>query len=153
MVKEQAKTAVQEKSSSSPRAFWQTISSLLGRHSQNDLMLIMNDQQISNDLLLTGLFADFFVGKVERLSKLDLNPLREIGLQPAHNPLVFDVSILEKVIQKIKLKKCYGTDNVPLILARDLISLNLDAMLQVMNNAARFGMPDDWRTARVLPLH
>jgi hypothetical protein len=69
MIKELTKNAVQEKSSSSPRAFWQTVSSLLGHRSQNDIMLLVNDQQITNDQSLAGLFADFFVGKVERLSK------------------------------------------------------------------------------------
>jgi hypothetical protein len=39
------------------------------------------------------------------------------------------------------------------MLARDFVELFPDVAIQIFNHAAKFGIPDHWRTARVIPLH
>jgi hypothetical protein len=153
MVKELTKKSIQDKSSSSPRAFWQTVNSLLGRKAHSGLTLVVNDQKITDASSLSDIFMDFFVGKVEQLSNLKNNPLRELSLQPTHKPLTFNTEDLLSVLKNVKTKKCHGTDGIPLLLARDVIGLHPESAVQIMNNVARFGMPEEWRIARVIPLH
>jgi hypothetical protein len=155
MVKRTTRNAVQDKANASARTFWQTVNSLLGNRRQNDI--IIHDNQSKNEIKnpsdLVEIFSDFFLKKVNMLSNTDTHPLRNLGLQPARNPLVFSQVSLEKVLKELKPKKCYGTDEIPLLLARDVSKLYPEALLQLLNNAAKFGIPDEWRVARVIPLH
>ncbi len=154
MVKTSRKNSIQANLSTTPRKFWQTVNGMLGKRSSSDIMILKDGVKITDDEALAMTFSDFFKNKVDVLSRLDIHPLRMVALQPNPKcPVNFTLGLLNEILKELKPKKCNGTDSIPFVLARDVVRLFPEIALRVFNAAARYGMPDQWRIARVIPLH
>ncbi len=86
------------------------------------------------------------------LANLDIVPIEHIPLTPPQHPLKFNREDLRKVLKQIKNKRCYGLDNLPLKVAKDYCEVFPDEALKLFNSMAKYGIPEAWKMARVLPL-
>ncbi len=71
---------------------------------------------------IAQMFADFFDDKVRKLAKLDLNPVPNLHLHKPRTP-IFSMEDLTTGLKKVKNKKCYGMDGIPLRVAKDFCTL------------------------------
>jgi len=140
--------------SSNSKSFWNLVGGLLGKNRSSDNALEISGEIIT-DKLKTGITArDFFVNKVLSLAKLDTFPIdiNKCKPIPPKQPLTFNKTDLERALKATKSKKCFGIDKLPLRVVKDFASIYIQDTLNLFNNIAAKGMPEDWRTARVLPL-
>jgi len=101
---------------------------------------------------LAEIFAKFFTEKVNKLARLDARPINNIiKIKPLH-PIEFTLDDLKSALKQIKNKKCHGTDGLPLKLIKDFVALYPNLVLELFNEISKNGMPENWRTARVIPL-
>jgi hypothetical protein len=150
--KKRKKENIQKRATSSnPKSFWNVINQLLGKNHANGLMLNMDGKIVKDPKTLASLFLNFFRDKVYNLSDLDIRPI----IIPEHDKqesISFTMLELEEAIKKVPPKKCFGTDGIPLLVARDFVIGFKELALEIFNDAAK-RFPVIWKTARVLPLH
>ncbi len=151
--KKRIKENIQMKANANdPKAFWATVNEFLGRKTNKELAIKRNDIITTNPKELAKIFLDFFIGKVNDLARLDKCPIMDVSSgHPGFQPLQFTHEDLAKALKGVKNKKCSGIDNIPLIVAKDFVHSHMELSLQIFNDAARC-FPDEWRTAKVLPL-
>jgi len=135
------------------KTFWSMVAKLLGKTSDREIRLQNGNSIITDEQELSELFANFFVDKVLRLANLEQNPIRIQNPNENCDPIVFSLDDLTKSLKKIKSKKCYGIDNIPLNMAKDFARIFPNETLSLFNKIAKIGMPSEWKMARVLPLH
>ncbi len=152
--KMECKKRIQNKMSSpDPKAFWTCVNKLLGKSAPKPISLKISGVVITDPKILCQQFQDFFIKKVYGLADIQLHPIQLIKLEPPFVPLVFGFEDLQKMLKKVKRKKCHGTDNIPLLVGKDFAETNPRLCLDIFNNAAANGMPTEWKEARIIPLH
>ncbi len=104
----------------------------------------MNQQEIANN------FAKFFKYKVTSLlnDAIKLPPFK-----PPNLPLTFSLSEMEIAMKSQSNKKSFSVDGVPQNLFKDTSLCAGVSIINTLNSFARKGLPDDLKTARVIPLH
>ncbi len=99
MVKTISKNAIQDRAVSSPRNFWQTVNSLLGKRISSDITLMVDGELITDSCALANEFSNFFKNKVDDLADLKSFPIRDLALQPQHRPISFSPGLLDHVLK------------------------------------------------------
>jgi len=67
--------------------------------------------------------------------------------------LIFKISELEKVIKTLNSKKSYGLDGIPQNIVKDTFKTTNAHLLSQVNDWAINGIPENFKCARVTPLH
>ncbi len=150
-VKKESKRIFQCKArSSNPKHFWQALNEKMGKYRDNEIELEINGEKVTDKKEIEGHFGRFFQGKVIGLS---LDPVSEISLTKPLIPIIFNHDDLKTALSLMSNKKSFGIDGVPQNLFRDTIEVVSTPILTLINSFSRYGMPDDLKTARVIPLH
>jgi hypothetical protein len=149
--KESSRIFQNKAKSKDPKTFWQAVNQSMGKgHSQIIEIVDEKGAQIKDSEDLANSFANFFKGKVEKLSTSNVNYIR---LPLPTNPVMFSLQELEQVFKNVTGKKCHGPDGIPQNLLKDVNESIPEAMLNIVNNFASNGLPMELKEARVLPLH
>jgi len=54
--------------------------------------------------------------------------------------------------KKMKNKLCWGEDEIPMKIAKDIVTKNLDLFREFFNSCSSKGLPDRWKIAIITPL-
>ncbi len=84
-----------------PKKIWLDVNSSLGKKNPRDLEITINGAQTQDQELLANAFADFFLGKVSKLSD---GPTERITLELPKQPLMFSNGELVTIMKSIKTK-------------------------------------------------
>jgi hypothetical protein len=145
-------TITSKANSNNPKTFWALVNKLVGKNGQSELHLELNGNRIRDPKVLAEEFKNFFINKVNDLAKLEENPIESYNPNVITESISFSGDDLQKALKTIKNKKCFGTDGVPLVVAKDFVKCNPELALRIFNNATK-KFPDEWKMARILPLH
>jgi len=135
------------------KTFWNMVNKILGKSYGKSTKLMINGNIEVDPLTIGRTFRDFFIGKVLKLADLERKPIILGSIEENQNPLVFTKDELRDALRKLKNKKCYGVDNIPLKMAKDYATLYENETLEMLNQVSKNGMSETWKTARILPLH
>ena len=102
-------------------------------------------------------FADYFGEKVNKIKNETMVPGNpDLGVKK----ITVDCSFFftyEKVLQtmkSLKSKKCYGYDNIPLMVLKDGAHILADPFTKLFEKIYQTGeLPDQWKISRTLPLY
>jgi Reverse transcriptase (RNA-dependent DNA polymerase) len=151
LVKTEATRTFQMKSQSpDPKKFWNCVNEILGKHRASQIEIIVDDQVINSKSKLAEMFADFFVGKVRKLSS---DPVQKIVIPKPEKPLCFSQSEIMNVVKSFASKKCLGPDGVPQNVLKDVTTSVTLGLVTIFDGFAANGLPDSLKEARVIPLH
>jgi len=156
LVRSETRNKIQTKlKSPDPKVFWNTIKTLTGRQETKPMKLVVNGSEVSSAKDIANHFVNFFTKKVEDL--VERNPLQQIPPIDQEvddqDLITFTIEDVKKAASKLKNKKCYGSDEIPLKIVKDLARVDPELLLAQMNNFARNGLPDELKTSRIIPLH
>ncbi len=130
------------------------MNNLLGRYNDKSISLRDPDGTLNtNEAVIGKRFLDFFRGKVYDLARLHEAPLETLNLRKPNSPLSYNGVDLLRALKEVKNKRCYGSDKLPLSVAKDLCRAYPTECMVLFNNAAKYGLQDCWKVARILPLH
>ncbi len=132
-----------------PKVFWQAVNQSLGKHQSGLDEIDHNNEAVNDPARIAKIFSDFFLGKIKGLSQ-DL--VNYITLEKPETPIKFSLDELSGVIKAISNKRCYGPDGIPQNLVRDCFESLPLGLLNIINRFASTGLPQELKTARVLPL-
>jgi len=132
-----------------PKSFWNAVSELEGKQIRDQISLEINGKNTNDEQTLVEEFADFFLGKVERLSKSEGKLDYKIG----HENLAITSDEVLKAAKRLKSKLCSGEDNIPMKIMKDIVIQNKDLFRDLFNNISSKGMPMRWKKAIITPLH
>ena len=121
-LKKECNKLIQNKMSSpDPKAFWTCVNKLLGKTVPKPISLKVENKMISDPLELSTLFLDFFNEKVNCLADLRHRPIQKSKHMRPVSPLIFGYEDLQKMLKTVKRKKCFGSDNIPLLVGKDFV--------------------------------
>jgi len=151
-VKKEIKLTTQKKATSkNSKTFWKMVNDYLGNRKSNAIALSIDNKIVTDPIVLAAAFRDFFIEKVKNLAGIDeWSDTREN--EPTPNPITFNQEDLSKALKEIKNKKCFGPDMIPLKVAKDFCELYPDLAIGLFNEYSARGIPQEWKTARILPL-
>jgi len=157
LIKKKEKEKVQNKlKSPNPKLFWNTIKSMLGRKDDDVLKLKEDDGSIIRDQrTLAEKFAKFFHEKVINY----MNSSAETVQRPENQTdaplegLTFTCEEIKKAAGKLKNKKCYGSDILPLKVIKNIANIKPEIIKPILEEITRNGLGDELKTARITPLH
>ena len=132
-----------------PKQFWSAVNHSLGRFTTPLCEIIENGTSIIDNHKIANIFADFFSGKVESLSK---EKTRQITLDKPTKPLRFSIEEVDKVVKEIKQKRSYGMDGICQNLLKDGYACLKISIVNIINDFAATGLPSTLKSARVIPL-
>jgi len=151
-VKKETKRMLQCKAkSNNPKDFWKAVNIALGKvNLSSSLTIRENDHIIDNKSELAEKFGAFFLNKVISLSchNVDL-----IKLNKPEHPLTFSFEQVKMANKSLSNKRSYGIDGIPQNLLKDGAELLCENYRQLVNRFCANGLPDELKTARVIPLH
>jgi len=151
-----AKRRLQLKATSpDPKTFWKAVKEISGKDAKNPELKIKDSQgNVKTDPQeLAETFADFFIDKAATLSSRT-KPEEEVDQHPDQHSsmMLISMDMIEKAVRKLKPKKSYGIDGVPLCIVKDVFQFIPHIYHKLLSMAAR-KIPDQWKIARVLPLY
>jgi len=129
------------------KSFWNAISTLEGKKIRDEIKLQINGAVVDDPLILASEFADFFVGKVNTLSKNSGKADYSIG----HSSLEITNEEIIEATKKMKNKLCSGEDEIPMKVARDIVTRHLDLFREFFNDCSLKGLPERWKIAIITP--
>jgi len=136
--------------SPNPKSFWREINKLEGKiESKEEIALSLNGTTVNNPEILADTFCDFFANKVLLLSKNE--PPYKWKRSADHYS--FNEKDLEMALKSFRSKLSSGIDGIPMKLIKDISPAIAKETLLLFNSAAISGMPPDWKTSIVRPLH
>jgi len=150
-VRKEARRIFQCKANSpNPANFWQALNEKMGKFRDPCIELEISGEKISDPAEVSTHFADFFLNKVEKLSteQVDSRPLSS-----PQNPITFSDVEIDKAIKSLANKKSFGMDGVSQNLFRDTGDLILPELRMILNSFCQYGLSDNLKIARVMPLH
>jgi len=154
LCKNEEKKKVQTKlQTNNPKSFWHTINTLLGHTSEKQQYNIkLEDDTITqNKKEIADTFVKFFKEKVD---KLTINAVQDEPYQvTASEYLDINEEEIIKAGKKLRNKKCFGPDGVPLRIIKDMAIMAPQILVNHLNMFARMGLPEKLKTSRVIPLH
>ena len=102
-------------------------------------------------------FADFFKQKVEDITKgttVKQNVFNGEKKVDAESENFFTEEKVEKVMKSLKDKSSYGSDNIPVKVLKDAHEILVKPYHRLLNKIYDQNIiPEQWKTARILPLH
>lgn len=105
----------------------------MGSVKDNTLALCLVGNLCTDKKIIGNHFVKFFTDKVKTLGNITDWPtypeLREVT-----NPLQFTAKELNKALKKVKNKKCYGPNGIPLKIAKDVCNSFKSEMLNLFNS-------------------
>ena len=145
-----------------PKDAWKTINNLLGRTCNNTVVneLKLNDRKINSPEELAEAFNNYFINIGPSLAhEMALSSVSfESFVKPSHSELpefrtVTNANV-QKILEGLSLAKATGIDNISGKILK-VAALAISPSLTYIINHAIISccFPDDWKVARVLPLH
>ena len=140
---------------SSTRDWWRHMKSLMGRtsNSATEMQGLANAMCDGSIELLANRLNEFLVSVSNNLPRLtnDHPTFTVYGEIPAD--YIINVPVTEMALQRIKVNKSTGPDNIPAWLLRDNATVLARPLTALFNSSLREGViPAMWKTANVIPL-
>jgi len=132
-----------------PRSFWNAVAEIEGKKKDENLMLTINNELVTDSLELAKAFGDFFLSKVDKLAGKQQTDNYMIG----HSPLNITINEINKASKSMKSKLCHGEDEIPMKVIKDLSFFSPALFEKLFNSCCTTGIPASWKVALVRPLH
>ncbi len=139
---------------SSYRDWWKHMKSLMGLLRSNTELIGLANRHTDGDLMaLANRINEFFVSVSEDMPRLtSSHPIFDLS-DPLPHDFIISVSDTETALNKVKVNKATGPDNVPAWILRDFAVLLAGPLSSIFNCSLREGvLPDLWKTATIIPL-
>ena len=135
-----------------PKIFWQAVNHSLGKHFQQvmEIQIDGSNDLTSDPQMMADIFSRFFLGKVESLSTS--STISIINTKPT-TPITFTMEELNQIMKKMPNKRSHGIDGIPQNLIKDGFDYFAAGLLNLLNNFASEGLPQELKVARIIPLH
>jgi len=140
----------QKAETSNTKSFWQMVNQMQGKVPSKITTINVNGCPTSCPATLAACFADFFEGKIKKLTK-NMPCIRERSKETECMP-DFTIKELEDALRYFKTKMSTGPDGLPMRIVKFYAQKRPQVMLTVFNNILKNGFPDCWRIARVTPV-
>jgi len=151
-IKSSAKRTIRKKlASRNPKAFWNQIKKLEGdiKEERSNEVMIKDGKILTSPEDIANAFKDFFVAKVETLSKGE----QAYQWIRSEESIQFEDNDIIEALSTYKGKLSSGPDNIMMKVIKDCIPALLTPFTKLMNMVAKKGMPPHWKLAKVRPLH
>jgi hypothetical protein len=149
--------------SGNPKEIWKSINELMPRNAKSDEIshLTCNDRVISDSADLTECFNNHFAEIGLKLRSDEPDELNNCSfgdyLKQADTVFTLDLttpSAVFKLLSSLQEGKAMGLDEIPAKLLKCAASVISDSLCNLFNCSIATGVfPDDWKIAKVKPLH
>ena len=149
--------------SGNPKEIWKSINELMSRNAKSDKIshLTCNDRVISDSADLTECFNNHFAEIGLKLRSDEPDELNNCSfgdyLKQADTVFTLDLttpSAVFKLLSSLQEGKAMGLDEIPAKLLKCAASVISDSLCNLFNCSIATGVfPDDWKIAKVKPLH
>jgi len=119
---------------------------------QENLKTKIEDEILEDNLRIANAFAKFFVDKVEKL-KVNIPLPETIQNDIVLHYLDITENDISKAAKLLKNKKCFGPDEIPLRIIKDIGKNAPEILVNHFNIFTRAGLPEDLKISRITPLH
>jgi len=137
---------------------WEAVNIAKGASSNNipDVIITRAGDRFKNEGRPQA-FADFFQEKVEKIRNETLIPDNpDLGRKKitVNCEAFFTYEKILKTMQSLKSKKCYGYDNIPLLVLKDGAQILAEPFTSLFKMIYQSGIiPDQWKISRTIPLY
>jgi hypothetical protein len=138
-------------------SFWRTVSNVFNSKAIKDDLTLKNDEggRITDKAKIADKFADFFEGKIKILSsKTSPRTVGEAQMKEDSVMTVLTDDEVRRAFRDCRSKKSSGHDEVPMVVLKDGSEALIPMVKILFNNIIRRGrLPEDWKIAKVVPIH
>jgi len=157
IIRKEMKWIVQKKATAdNPKAFWKVVKDVQGKTKAPDNIVIDGQTKLENERDIACRFAYFFKEKIEKLTK-NHQRLRDTthimdDLKSKRIIEPITETEVEEASRKLKNKTSMGIDGVPTRVVKHATKQQIKIYTKIFNEILMQGMPEEWKTARVIAI-
>jgi len=154
-IRQERKRKFQFHAQQSARAFWNSVNHLIGKQIDSSVCLTVNNNTITDDLVIAENFSCFFKNKVDALIETSQplhETLRDLPRNESENDFFTEEEIIN-ALKNLKPTKAQGFDEVPSVVLKHLSISIVRPLTRLFNIIIETGIiPKGGKISRIVPV-